>query len=75
MVREICDQVLQGQGVGVFTYPKLKRLMEDESLREQACSKLNLGLDHKHSSEDEDIEDVVRLCHLLSLIFVAEKRF
>uniref|UniRef100_A0A914WGL6 MAP kinase-activating death domain protein n=1 Tax=Plectus sambesii TaxID=2011161 RepID=A0A914WGL6_9BILA len=58
VVREICDQVLQGQGVGVFTYPKLKRLMEDESLRELACSKLNLGIDHKHSSEDEDIEDV-----------------
>ena len=48
--------------------PKVKRLMEDESLRElvclflsrifdnsssiQVCSKLNLGLEHKMSEED-----------------------
>ncbi|KAL6724495.1 hypothetical protein Aduo_019382 [Ancylostoma duodenale] len=51
-VREICDQVLSGQGVGVFTYPKLKRLMEDESLRELVCSKLNLGLEHRLTDED-----------------------
>ncbi|KAK6012162.1 hypothetical protein OSTOST_22693, partial [Ostertagia ostertagi] len=51
-VRDICDQVISGQGVGVFTYPKLKRLMEDESLRELVCSKLNLGLDKRLSDED-----------------------
>ncbi|VDO77367.1 unnamed protein product [Heligmosomoides polygyrus] len=51
-VREICDQVISGQGVGVFTYPKLKRLMEDESLRELVCSKLNLGLEQRLSDED-----------------------
>ncbi|VDD91121.1 unnamed protein product [Enterobius vermicularis] len=51
-VREICEQVLNGQGIGVFTYPKVRRLMEDENLRELACSKLNLGLDAKHSEED-----------------------
>ncbi|KAK6759878.1 hypothetical protein RB195_021445 [Necator americanus] len=51
-VREICDQVLSGQGVGVFTYPKLKRLMEDESLRDLVCSKLNLGLEHRLTDED-----------------------
>jgi hypothetical protein len=53
--------VLSGQGVGVFTFPKLKRLMEDESLRELVCGKLNLGLDRKHASEDEEIEDIVCL--------------
>ncbi|VDK47699.1 unnamed protein product [Anisakis simplex] len=57
VVREICDQVLSGQGVGVFTYPKLKRLMEDESLRQLVCSKLNLGLETKHS-EDDFVQDM-----------------
>ncbi|VDK82304.1 unnamed protein product, partial [Onchocerca ochengi] len=52
VVREICDQILAGQGVGVFTYPKLKRLMEDESLRQLVCSKLNLGLDVQHFEDD-----------------------
>ncbi|KAL3983054.1 DENN (AEX-3) domain family protein [Acanthocheilonema viteae] len=52
IVREICDQILAGQGVGVFTYPKLKRLMEDESLRQLVCSKLNLGLDVQHFEDD-----------------------
>ncbi|KAK6034870.1 hypothetical protein COOONC_27627 [Cooperia oncophora] len=51
-VREICDQVISGLGIGVFTYPKLKRLMEDESLRELACSKLNLGLEQRLDEED-----------------------
>uniref|UniRef100_A0A7I4XT80 MAP kinase-activating death domain protein n=1 Tax=Haemonchus contortus TaxID=6289 RepID=A0A7I4XT80_HAECO len=51
-VRDICDQVISGQGVGVFTYPKLKRLMEDESLRELVCSKLNLGLEQRLSDGD-----------------------
>ncbi|VDM46070.1 unnamed protein product, partial [Toxocara canis] len=57
VVREICDQVLSGQGVGVFTYPKLKRLMEDESLRQLVSSKLNLGLEIKHS-EDDFVQDM-----------------
>uniref|UniRef100_A0A158R4P6 MAP kinase-activating death domain protein n=1 Tax=Syphacia muris TaxID=451379 RepID=A0A158R4P6_9BILA len=52
MVREICEQVLNGQGVGMFTYPKVRRLMEDENLRELVCSKLNLGLDVKLSEDD-----------------------
>ncbi|VDN56295.1 unnamed protein product [Dracunculus medinensis] len=52
IVRDVCDQVLAGQGIGVFTYAKLRRLMEDESLRQLVCSKLNLGLDIKHSEED-----------------------
>lgn len=32
--------------------PKIKRLLEDESLRELACQKLNLGLDVRYSEED-----------------------
>lgn len=60
IVRDVCDQVLAGQGIGVFTYAKLRRLMEDESLRQLVCSKLNLGLDIKHSEEDF-VQEMV--CH------------
>lgn len=45
--------------MGVFTMPKLKRLMEDESLRAVACSRLNCRSDRKHLSEDEFVEEVV----------------
>ncbi|CCD62711.1 MAP kinase-activating death domain protein [Caenorhabditis elegans] len=56
-VKEFCDQALVGQSVGMFSAPKLKRLMEDESLRELVCSKLNLGLEVK-LSEDEYVKEV-----------------
>uniref|UniRef100_A0A1I7Z584 MAP kinase-activating death domain protein n=1 Tax=Steinernema glaseri TaxID=37863 RepID=A0A1I7Z584_9BILA len=57
VMREICDQVVAGNGVGMFAYSRMKRLMEDESLRELVCSKLNLGLDVKRR-EDENVQDV-----------------
>ncbi|KAK0397445.1 hypothetical protein QR680_002130 [Steinernema hermaphroditum] len=57
MMREICDQVVAGNGVGMFAYSRMKRLMEDESLRELVCSKLNLGLEVK-KREDENVQDV-----------------
>ncbi|ULT79446.1 hypothetical protein L3Y34_010217 [Caenorhabditis briggsae] len=56
-VKEFCDQALAGQSVGMFSAPKLRRLMEDESLRELVCSKLNLGLEVK-LSEDEFVKEV-----------------
>uniref|UniRef100_A0A1I7U7I1 MAP kinase-activating death domain protein n=1 Tax=Caenorhabditis tropicalis TaxID=1561998 RepID=A0A1I7U7I1_9PELO len=56
-VKEFCDQALAGQSVGMFSAPKLRRLMEDESLRELVCSKLNLGLEVK-LSEDEYVKEV-----------------
>lgn len=56
LIREVCDQIQAGQGIGVFTYPKIKRLLEDESLRELVCSKLNLGLDI-HYTEDDFLVD------------------
>jgi hypothetical protein len=37
--------------------PKVKRLLEDESMRELACQKLNLGLDIRYS-EDDSIQGV-----------------
>uniref|UniRef100_A0AC35U4W9 MAP kinase-activating death domain protein n=1 Tax=Rhabditophanes sp. KR3021 TaxID=114890 RepID=A0AC35U4W9_9BILA len=52
IVRETCDQILNGNGIGVFAYPKVKRLMEDESLRELVCGKLNLGLSIKYTEEE-----------------------
>uniref|UniRef100_A0A7E4W4U7 MAP kinase-activating death domain protein n=1 Tax=Panagrellus redivivus TaxID=6233 RepID=A0A7E4W4U7_PANRE len=55
-IREICEQILVGQSIGVFTYPKVKRLLEDESLREFVCNKLNLGLD-LHYAEDDFLVD------------------
>ncbi|CAB3400657.1 unnamed protein product [Caenorhabditis bovis] len=57
LVREYCDQALAGQSVGMFSAPKLRRLMEDESLRELVCSKLNLGLEFK-LSEDEYVKEI-----------------
>ncbi|TMS37002.1 hypothetical protein L596_004034 [Steinernema carpocapsae] len=57
MMREICDQVVAGNGVGMFVYSRMKRLMEDESLRELVCSKLNLGLEVKRR-EDENVPDI-----------------
>ncbi|CAD5219985.1 unnamed protein product [Bursaphelenchus xylophilus] len=51
-VRDICDQVLNGQGVGVFQGAKLKRLLEDESLRELVCQKLNLGVSQRYTEDD-----------------------
>lgn len=59
-----------GQGVSVFTLPKLKRLMEDENLRQLVCCRLNFGLDRKHSSEEEFLDDIVSLFHYdIFLIF------
>ncbi|CAD5214298.1 unnamed protein product [Bursaphelenchus okinawaensis] len=51
-IRDMCDQVLAGQGVGVFQSAKLKRLLEDESLRELVCQKLNLGVSQRYTEED-----------------------
>uniref|UniRef100_A0A0N4Z317 MAP kinase-activating death domain protein n=1 Tax=Parastrongyloides trichosuri TaxID=131310 RepID=A0A0N4Z317_PARTI len=52
IVKETCDQILNGNSIGVFAFPKVKRLMEDESLRELVCQKLNLGLSIKYTEEE-----------------------
>ncbi|KAI6187935.1 MAP kinase-activating death domain-containing protein [Aphelenchoides besseyi] len=51
-IREVCDQVLHGQSIGVFMMPKVKRLLEDESMRELVCQKLNLGVEVRYSEDD-----------------------
>src|SRR4051812_19429102 len=58
-VKDICDSVVQGQGVGLLTIPKLKRLMEDESLRDLACSRLNFALDTPAANEDDPLPTVL----------------
>jgi hypothetical protein len=55
---EISEQVISGQGIGVFSGSKVKRLLEDESLRELVCSKLNMGLEVNYA-EDEFLQDMV----------------
>uniref|UniRef100_A0A0N5CCS5 MAP kinase-activating death domain protein n=1 Tax=Strongyloides papillosus TaxID=174720 RepID=A0A0N5CCS5_STREA len=52
IIKDTCDQILNGNSIGVFTFPKVKRLMEDESLRELVCQKLNLGLSIKYTEEE-----------------------
>ncbi|KRZ84588.1 MAP kinase-activating death domain protein, partial [Trichinella sp. T8] len=56
-VKEACDNVLAGHGVGVFTMHRFRRLMEDESLRILATKRLNL---HRKNSiqENEYLADV-----------------
>ena len=58
MVKELCDGVVAGQGVSVFSVPKLRRMMEEETLRLTAASKLNFALDVKLPSEDDFLPSV-----------------
>ena len=52
MLNESCDHILHGQSLGVFVLPKVKRALEDESMRELICQKLNLGLEHRYTEDD-----------------------
>lgn len=54
--------------LGIFAFPKVRRLLEDESIRELACQRLNLGLIVRYG-EDEFIQTSVRF----SLIFSKKK--
>lgn len=60
----------------MFAAPKLRRLMEDESLRELVCSKLNLGLETK-LSEDEFVKEVVNFintCRKMQNVSATDER-
>ncbi|KAI1725545.1 DENN (AEX-3) domain-containing protein [Ditylenchus destructor] len=65
---EMCDQIVAGQGIGVFAYPKIKRLLEDESLRELACSKLQNAVQRKSSKPNLDerysVDEFIQEVHL-----------
>jgi len=55
----VCNQVLEGEGVGWLKLNRLKKLMEDESYRSLVLSKLNKTLERKVGPDDH-IDDVVR---------------
>lgn len=57
-LKDIVNQVWEGEGVGWLKMNRLKKLMEDESYRTLILSKLNKTLDKKISPDDH-IDDVV----------------
>lgn len=56
-LRDVCSQVLNGEGVGWLKLNRLKKLMEDESYRMLVLGKLNRTLDKKITPDDH-IDDV-----------------
>lgn len=56
-LRDICTQVLAGEGVGWLKLNRFKKLMEDESYRILVLNKLNRTLD-KRIAPDDHIDDV-----------------
>lgn len=56
-LKDICAQVLAGDGVGWLKLNRLKKLMEDESYRIFVLGKLNRTLDKKIAPDDH-IDDV-----------------
>lgn len=59
-LRDIVNQVQEGEGVGWLKLNRLKKLMEDESYRNFVLSKLNKTLDRKIAPDDH-IDDVVSI--------------
>ncbi|XP_049779283.1 MAP kinase-activating death domain protein [Schistocerca cancellata] len=56
-LKDVVNQVLDGEGVGWLKLNRLKKLMEDESYRNFVVSKLNRTLERKISPDDH-IDDV-----------------
>ncbi|XP_069682984.1 MAP kinase-activating death domain protein isoform X2 [Periplaneta americana] len=56
-LKDVVNQVLEGEGVGWLKLNRLKKLMEDESYRNFVVSKLNRTLERKISPDDH-IDDV-----------------
>ncbi|XP_031627569.1 MAP kinase-activating death domain protein isoform X3 [Contarinia nasturtii] len=56
-LKDVCAQVLMGEGVGWLKLNRLRKLMEDESYRMLVLSKLNRTLDKKIAPDDH-IDDV-----------------
>ncbi|KAK5643903.1 hypothetical protein RI129_007748 [Pyrocoelia pectoralis] len=56
-LKDVVNQVLEGEGVGWLKLNRLKKLMEDESYRNFVLSKLNKTLDKKIAPDDH-IDDV-----------------
>ncbi|XP_045480868.1 MAP kinase-activating death domain protein isoform X3 [Harmonia axyridis] len=56
-LKDVVNQVLEGEGVGWLKLNRLKKLMEDESYRNFVLSKINKTLDRKIAPDDH-IDDV-----------------
>lgn len=56
-IKDVVDQVFQGDGISWLKHNRLRKLMEDESHRMLAISKLNRNLDAR-SGPDDHISDV-----------------
>ncbi|KAK9738591.1 DENN (AEX-3) domain [Popillia japonica] len=56
-LKDVVNQVLEGEGVGWLKLNRLKKLMEDESYRNLVLSKLNKTLERKIAPDDH-IDDV-----------------
>ena len=56
-LKDVCAQVLNGEGVGWLKLNRLRKLMEDESYRMLVVGKLNRTLDKKIAPDDH-IDDV-----------------
>lgn len=56
-LKDVCNQVLNGEGVGWLKLNRLRKLMEDESYRTLVLGKLNRTLDKKIAPDDH-IDDV-----------------
>lgn len=56
-LKDVCLQVLNGEGVGWLKLNRIKKLMEDESYRMLVLGKLNRTLDRKIAPDDH-IDDV-----------------
>ncbi len=75
-LKEVLQQVLDGQGIAWLKFSRFKRLMEDENFRNFLLSRLNTALDKKLLNDEEHIEDVFvkhksifkGMCKLLSTI-------
>lgn len=58
-LKEIVNNVLEGQGVSWLKLGRIRKLMEDENYRNFIVSRLNRNLDKKLSDDTPHLEDVV----------------
>lgn len=72
-LKDIVNNVLDGQGIGWLKINRVKKLMEDENYRNFVLSRLNTNLDKKYSDEDDHIEDVVREISFFAFFYFVSK--
>ena len=60
-LKDVVNNVLEGQGVGWLKTSRVRKLMEDENYRNFVLSRLNTTLDTKLTDDDYHLPDVVRL--------------